>query len=800
MNPDFRRLRRLAVILLIVLSAASLHAQKKPKKAAAPKSGPATLSVVDTIVKKAIADQQVPGAVVVIGHNGRVVYRKAFGMRSLEPRREPMTLDTIFDMASLTKCMATATSVMRLVEYGQVRLNDPVAKYLSEFGKNGKEEITVRQLLTHYSGLRPDLDLKQPWSGADTAFRMIMDEKPVNPPGARFLYSDINYETLGFLVERVSSLPVDKYAQVHIFEPLKMARTRFVPPESWLKKIAPTEFDERGVMLRGVVHDPTARRMGGVAGHAGVFSTAGDVAKFAQAFLDRKTILSPLSIEKMTTPEQPPNATAVRGFGWDLDTPFSSNRGDFLPVGSYGHTGFTGTSLWIDPTTNTYIIILTNSVHPRNKGGGAVSLRSKIATAVAAALKLTPSEEARRRLLSMTGYNEAAAAQRHIAARNGKVKVGIDVLEQRNFDLFQNGRKRRIGVVTNQTGLDSQGRRTIDALKSAPNVDLVAIFSPEHGVTGKLDTTTVGNTVDAATGVPVYNVYGDTDAKRRPPLEILKTLDAVIYDIQDAGVRFYTYETTLGYFLEAAAQAGIEMIVLDRPDPITGSFVQGPVSDPGKESFVNYTSEPVRQGMTVGELAKMFNAERHINARLTVIPMEGWLRGDWFDSTGLLWTMPSPNLRTLNAATLYPGVAVVEGTNVSVGRGTDAPFELLGAPWIKPVELADYLNARLIQGVRFVPTTFTPTAAKYADQPLGGIYMVVTDRNTLDAPEMGVEIASALHQLYPNEFQMDQMIFLLINQAAFVALKAGEDPRRIAQDWQDALEKFKEVRKKYLIY
>ena len=281
---------------------------------------------------------------------------------------------------------------------------------------------------------------------------------------------------------------------------------------------------------------------------------------------------------------------------------------------------------------------------------------------------------------------------------------------------------------------------------------------------------------------------------------VLKTLDAVFYDIQDAGVRFYTYETTLGYFLEGAAQAGIEMVVLDRPDPINGSFVQGPVSDPGKESFVNYTSEPVRQGMTVGELAKMFNAERHINAKLTVVPMEGWVRGDWFDSTGLQWTMPSPNLRTLNAATLYPGVCLIEGTNVSVGRGTDTPFEVFGAPWIKPVELADYLNARQIQGVRFVPTSFTPTATRYSNQQIGGIYMVVTDRNTLDSPEMGVEIASALHKLYPSEFQMDQMIWLLTNQAALDAIKAGTDPRRIADDWRDELEKFKEIRKKYLIY
>ena len=275
--------------------------------------------------------------------------------------------------------------------------------------------------------------------------------------------------------------------------------------------------------------------------------------------------------------------------------------------------------------------------------------------------------------------------------------------------------------MTNQTGVDGLGIRTIDVLAKAPGISLAAIFSPEHGVTGTLDTTDINNSKDAATGVPVYSVYGGTDAARRPPADVMKNLDAVVFDIQDAGVRFYTYETTLGYFLEAAAKAGIEMIVLDRPDPMTGSFVQGPVSDAGQESFTNYWTVPVRHGMTMGELAKMFNAERGINAKLTVVPMEGWQRGDWFDSTGLGWVNPSPNLRSVTEAALYPGVALIEGTNVSVGRGTDTPFELVGAPWVKSKEFAAYLNARGIAGVRFVPVTFTPTASVYSGQTCSGV-------------------------------------------------------------------------------
>jgi uncharacterized protein YbbC (DUF1343 family)/CubicO group peptidase (beta-lactamase class C family) len=759
------------------------------------------LGAVDSIIQQAIADGNIPGAVLIVGHDGKLVYRKAYGHRALEPRREPMTLDTIFDMASLTKVIVTTTAVMQLVERGKVRLNDPVAKYLPQFAQNGKEDITIRQLLVHFSGLAPDLDLKTPWTGKETAYQMAVAQTLEEAPGSEFVYSDINFIVLGALVEQVSGEPLNQYADRNIFAPLKMTHTRFLPPASWRPKIAPTQYDESEHMLRGMVHDPTARRMGGVAGHAGLFSTGDDVAKFAQALLDGGDgILSPLSVEKMTTPEQPPAAPVLRGFGWDIDSPFSSNRGDLFPIGSFGHTGFTGTSLWIDPTTQTYVILLTNAVHPRGKGN-AIGLRTKVATEVAASLNLTASEKDAQRWKSITGYNEAQSAGRRMSVRNNAVKNGIDVLEEHGFDALKSTvGKRHIGLVTNQTGLDVSGKRTVDVLAAAPGVSLDAIFSPEHGVTGTLDTTDINNSKDAATGIPVYSVYGGTDAARHPPADVLRTLDAIVFDIQDAGTRFYTYETTLGYFLEAAAKSGIEIFVLDRPDPITGSFVQGPVSDAGRESFTNYWTLPVRHGMTMGELAKMFNAERNISAKLTVVPMEGWERGDWFDSTGLDWVNPSPNLRSVTEAALYPGVALIEGTNVSVGRGTDTPFELVGAPWIKSRELAAYLNARGMSGVRFIPLIFTPTASVYSGQTCQGVNIMLTDRNGFDAPELGMELAAALHKLYPTDFKIDKMSALLANQSVFDALAAGQDPRRIAQDWQEGLETFEKLREKYLIY
>jgi uncharacterized protein YbbC (DUF1343 family) len=563
-------------------------------------------------------------------------------------------------------------------------------------------------------------------------------------------------------------------------------------------------------MLRGVVHDPTARRMGGVAGHAGLFSTANDLARFAQAMLDAK-LLSPLLIQKMTTPQQPANSTVLRGLGWDIDSPLSSNRGELLPVGSYGHTGFTGTSLWIDPYSKTYIIILANAVHPRLVGS-AVSLRSRVATAVAGALNLKLDSKDVARMLSITGYSETMASMRRLQSRNAQVVTGVDVLEASNFEALQAIQVHRnsdspaqpatriIGLLTNQTGVDADGRRTIDVLANAPGVKLAMLFSPEHGALGDVDSTDVGDTRDPTTGIPIYSVYGDTDEKRRPNLELLKTLDAVIIDLQDVGARFYTYKTTVGYFLEAAAQVGIEVIVLDRPNPITGSFVQGPIAEQSLAGFVNYHALPVRHGMTMGELAQLFNSERNIGAKLRVVPMQGWLRGDWFDSTNVAWVNPSPNLRTLNQATLYPGVALVEGTNVSVGRGTDIPFEVLGAPWIRSRQLADYLNQRNIPGVRFVAVNFTPHASKYENVPCGGVNIVLTDRTVLDSPELGLELASALRTLYPNDYKMERMIEILANQSVYNAISAGEDPRRIAEDWRDDLEQFEAVRRKYLLY
>lgn len=798
--------KRAAVSVLILLSCMlgrpySTIARVQAAPRTAPGLSEEQLAPLATVIQEAIRAGQCPGAVVLVGQDGKVVYRRAFGNRAIVPAKLPMTVDTVFDLASLTKVIATTTAVMQLVEQGKIRLDDPVVGYWPEFKAHGKDVITVRELLTHYSGLRPDLDLKPEWSGYETSLKMIIDEQPIAPPGTRFIYSDINFETLGEIVRRLSGQPLDVYCAEHVFKPLGMEDTGFNPPASLRDRIAPTQYQygETGKMLWGEVHDPTAYNMGGVAGHAGLFSTADDLAIFAQMLLNGGTyggvrVLSPLTVEKMTTPQTPPNAMSQRGLGWDIDSPFASNRGELFPVGSYGHTGWTGTSLWIDPVSKTYVILLTNRVHPDGKGE-VIGLRVRVATVVAAALGPASAEQVLASRRSLTGYFELMRSYRVQGVRNGKVKTGIDVLAAQNFAPLAG---MRVGLITNHSGRDAEGRRTTDLLHHAPGVTLKVIFGPEHGFAGTAaEGAPVASGRDETTRLPVYSLYG---VATRPTDEMLEGLDALVFDIQDAGVRFCTYVTTLGYTLEAAAKKGIAVYVLDRPNPINGFSVEGPVLDKDLTSFVAYFPLPVRHGMTVGELAEMFNQEKDIGARLHVIKMQDWMRTDWFDETGLPWVGPSPNLRTLTEATLYPGVAMVEGANVSVGRGTDTPFELLGAPWIDAQKLAAHLNERKIQGVRFLPVDFTPRRGPFAGQRCRGVSIVLLDRQALDSPALGVELAAALYQLFPQHFQIDKTLALVGARWVLEATKKGEDPRSIVLRSSEALEQFRKMRAKYLLY
>lgn len=731
----------------------------------------------DAITEQAIKDGYMPGAVILVGHNGKVVFKKAYGDRALEPAKEKATVDTIYDAASLTKVIATTPAMMKLVETGRVRLDDLVTAYLPEF-QGGMSDITVRDLMIHFSGLRPDLDLVPVWSGYDTGIKKALVDKPTDPRGTKFVYSDINFELLGEIVRRVSGKTLDEYVQEQVYRPLGMRDTTFRPPASWIPRIAPTEIDATtGKPLRGVVHDPTARYMGGVAGHAGVFTTADDLAIYAQMLLDlgkrgNTRIFAPATVERFTARATPLNQPVERGLGWDIDSPYSSNRGEIW-VGGYGHTGFTGPAIWIHPASQSFLVIMANRNHP--KGGRSInSWRSKVASAVAAAVSL-----------------DAPVT----APRASVVSTGLDVLARANFEPLKG---KRVGLITNQTGIDRQGLRNVDLMKAA-GVNLVTLFAPEHGIAGAVDVDNITDEIDKPTGLPVRSLYGN--GRTRVTSGMFKELDTVVFDIQDVGARFYTYGCAMLFGIEEAAKAGVEFVVLDRPNPITGTHVEGPMLDSNLHSNVGCYDLPVRHGLTLGEMAKMANAEQKWGAKLNVIRAEGWDRAAWFDALGQPWVDPSPNMRSLNAATLYPGIALLETQKeYSVGRGTDAPFEQIGAEWMRGEEFASYLNGRGVPGIRVYPVSFRPNASIGAGKQLQGVRFVVTDRDVFDAVRFGLEVAGAIRTLYPGKLDPEASKNLIGNRAVLDALRSGEDPTSIAAKVRASVEAFQMRRIPFLLY
>lgn len=788
-SPLPLRLLGATLVLLVVAGCVSLTSLTYKRE---------KLAAVDAAIDQAIADHKTPGGVIWIerGSSGApgTVYRHVYGQRAVAPAPEPATEDTIYDAASLTKVIATTTCVMQLVEQGKLDLDAPVARYLPAFAQNGKDVVTLRHLMTHMSGLRPDLDLKPAWSGYAAGVDLAMKEKLHSVPGSTFVYSDINFIVLGELVHVASGQMLNEYAAQHVFAPLKMTDSGFLPRAELLPRIAPTEMTD-GQILRGVVHDPTTRAMGGVAGHAGLFTTAADLARFCRMLLNRGEldgvrILKPDTVALMTSVQN--IGSDRRGLGWDLDSRYSSLRGRWFPAGvSYGHTGFTGTSVWIDPAAQTFWVFLSNRVHPDGKGD-ITPLRRALGTLIAEA----------------TGRDQTATLN------------GIDVLVRDDFAPL---RGLRVGLITNQSGRDRDGRSTIDILHAAKDVKLVALFSPEHGLRGTADEK-VGDSIDEKTKLPIYSLYGtnppakkpgestaDHDMavmrSRAPKPEQLRDLDALVFDIQDVGTRFYTYPATLGVAMEAAGKAGKKFFVLDRIDPI-GPAIEGPVRT-AAPIFPGFHSIPVRYGLTAGELARLLNAELHYNADLTVIRCENWRRDTWFDQTGLPWTDPSPAIRSPVAAALYPGTCMIESTSLSVGRGTLAPFEQVGAPYVDADKFAAELTALHLPGVLFEPVHFTPAAAlypgpvsalKHAGKECGGVRLILTDRTRCPVVDAGLALALVAQKLYPQDFKADPMNTLVGDDPTIAAVKAGKSIPEIKALWAPGLATYATRRKPFLLY
>ena len=742
------------------------------------------LQRIEAIVQQEIEKKRLPGCVVMIGRQGGIAFAEAFGNRQLQPSTEAMTLDTVFDLASLTKPIATASSIMILVERGVVRLREPVANYLPEFAQNGKAKITIEQLLTHQGGLIPDNALSDYQEGTEKAWQNIWELEPTNALGKKFVYTDVGFLVLGEVVHRMTGQTVAEFAFENLYRPLGMHETGFLPNEELAQRAAPTETRDDHWM-RGEVHDPRAALLGGIAGHAGLFSTASDLALYANMLLSKgevgeTRIFSPETLAEMIRPRD--IAGQLRGLGWDKRSKYSSNRGEFFSSQAFGHGGFTGTAFWVDPELDLFVIFLSNRVHP--DGNGSVNaLAGRIATIASSAIRQKKSPARNR------GGQTSAPAKTVSPAL-----CGIDVLQR---DAYQALAGRRVGLITNHTGVNREGELTVDLLHEAPAVTLTAIFSPEHGLRGKLDQANIDHAKDEATGLPIYSLYGKS---RRPEASQLKEVDTLVFDIQDIGTRFYTFVSTMGLAMEVAAEHGLRFVVLDRPNPIGGRIVEGPLLDPGKESFVGYHTVPVRHGMTTGELARMFRAEHNWDLDLQVVEVENWHRQDYWDATGLTWINPSPNMRNLTQALLYPGIGLLETTNLSVGRGTNTPFEIVGAPWIDGQELAAALNKLSLAGVRFVPVRFTPEQSKFKDELCGGINILVVDRDHFRSVPVGLAIANTLRQLYPEQWDMSRFNRLLANDKVFEIIRSTTDVVTLGELSQNQTNQFLSRRSKYLIY
>ena len=751
-------------------------------------------TAVDAAARDAVQSGEVPGVVVLAGRGDDVLLLRAYGWRRLVPDPAPMATDTIFDIASLTKPFGTTLAVMSLVERGAVKLDAPLGRYLPEFRKRAFAHVTIQRLLTHSAGFQavpPPGSVKPALAQTVRTFaRLPLDY----PPGSGTQYSDMGFILLGEVVRRVSGQPLDRYLERRVFKPLGLRDTMFNPSAALRDRIAPTEW-ANGRMLLGEVHDPRARLLGGVAGHAGMFSTASDLGRLCRMLLGGGTlngvrVLKPATVQAMWT--RAADGSGSRALGWDISSVFARAMLPFFPPDSPIHTGFTGTSVQIEPRTSAYVVLLTNRVHPN--GGGAArirELRVRVAAAVGAELfgaAALPAAEDDSAWPAADGPPEP-----RVVTPAEPVRTGLDVLARQNFALLAGY---SIGLVTNQTGRDGRGRRVVDLLAAAPGVRLAAIFSPEHGLGGEANTD-VPHGRDSVTGVPVWSLYGPV---KRPTPAMLKDVTLLIFDIQDVGARYYTYLTTLVYVMEEAARHRIPVLVLDRPNPITGRYVEGPLMDSDLASFTAPHPIPVRTGMTIGEFGRMVATERHIPVSLTIVPVEGWERSRWYDETGLPWVNPSPNIRSVTQALLYAGIGLLEATNLSVGRGTDTPFEVIGAPWIEPHGLAAALNDLRLPGVSFEPLTFTPTDDVYARVACGGVRLVVTDREAIRPVTVGLSIGRVLYERYRDQFRPEGIQNLLVNRSTMWAFLRAEPLPRVLAWAEMARTSFLNRRASYLIY
>lgn len=730
------------------------------------------LAALEAAIDRAIARGELRGAVVELGDRDGVLLRRALGVRDATASRTAqdrwLQPDTRFDLASLSKPF-TALTLQLLARERDVDLALPVADYLAEFAANGKRHISIRDLLLHTSGL-PAANALSDYQGSSAEVRRRILATPARHPHGQFLYSDVNYIVLGFLIEQLSGESLGVSMQRELLSPLHLTHTGFRPADQLDTSgaFAPTEpaaLDLHALasgahgeltLLSGVVHDPRARLLGGVAGHAGLFSSSEDLGSLAQALLRATPPLDSAFQSRMLTPAR--FKDKAWSLGWQL-------RSKDPKV--FGHYGFTGTSLWVDPTQGGYASVLTSRLHPHGKGS-ADRLRADVQRVAAAVYSARP--------LPTSGAT--APLQ------------GIDVLRATQFRALHGA---RVLLLTNRAARSRDGITSAELLRDAPGVALVGLLTPEHGLSAQGDGW-IQDGRDPWTDLPARSLYS-------PGLQIspdaLRDADSVVFDLQDVGVRFYTYLSTLHGLLRAAAASHKRVVVLDRTNPLGGLRVDGPLPDARKPSFVHHFKLPLIHGLTAGEFARLVVSVEQLDVQLDVVQVRGWRRRD-AARDDVMWAPPSPNLRSLGAVRLYPLLGSFETSRLSVGRGTPTPFELLGAPYIDPQRLIPELRG--VPGLRVTAVEFTPKSSTFQHQRCRGLRLEVTDASTFDPLLSMLTLAQALIRLYPKQFDLTRLDDLLADRATLGLLRSGATPRAIQLGWQPALNAFKAQRAPFLLY